>query len=91
MTRILITGTSSGFGRLATITLARQGHQVIATMRDGSKAQDLIDECRSEGLEVEVRRLDVGDPESVSEALADADAIDAIVNKLDSRSKGRSR
>lgn len=80
MTRILITGTSSGFGRLATITLARQGHQVIATMRDGSKAQDLIDECRAEGLEIEVRQLDVCDPESVTEALADADAIDAIVN-----------
>ncbi len=80
MTRILITGTSSGFGRLATITLARQGHHVIATMRDRSKAQSLIDECRAEGFDIEVRQFDVCDPESVSEALADADAIDAIVN-----------
>ena len=33
---ILITGTSSGFGRLSTLSLAREGHTVFATMRDSS-------------------------------------------------------
>ena len=32
MARILITGSNSGFGLLSTLTLARQGHDVIATI-----------------------------------------------------------
>ena len=31
---VLITGSSTGFGRLFTDTLARKGHSVFATMRD---------------------------------------------------------
>ena len=31
---VLITGGSTGFGRLFTETLARKGHTVFATMRD---------------------------------------------------------
>ena len=31
---VLITGSSTGFGRLFTETLARKGHTVFATMRD---------------------------------------------------------
>jgi NADP-dependent 3-hydroxy acid dehydrogenase YdfG len=30
---IFITGTSSGFGKLTTITLAKNGHTVLAGMR----------------------------------------------------------
>ena len=31
---VLVTGSSTGFGRLFTETLARRGHNVFATMRD---------------------------------------------------------
>ncbi len=31
---VLITGSSTGFGRLFADTLARKGHTVFATMRD---------------------------------------------------------
>ncbi|MEY2957773.1 MAG: hypothetical protein RLZZ01_341 [Actinomycetota bacterium] len=78
--RILITGSNSGFGRLAALTLARQGHHVIATMRSLDKGEGLRATATAEGLGIEVRRLDVCDPDSISSALSDAAGIDALVN-----------
>ncbi|MFZ9017475.1 MAG: SDR family NAD(P)-dependent oxidoreductase, partial [Ilumatobacteraceae bacterium] len=69
--RILITGSNSGFGRLAALTLARQGHHVIATMRSLDKGEALRATATAEGLEIEVRRLDVCDPDSIAAALSD--------------------
>lgn len=80
MSRILITGSNSGFGRLSVLTLARAGHHVIATMRNMAKGDQLLAECGEEGLEVEVRQLDVCDPDSVAAALADAEEIDVLIN-----------
>ena len=39
----LITGTSSGFGLLTAVALAREGYQVIATMRDPAKKDHLLE------------------------------------------------
>jgi len=54
--RILITGSNSGFGKLASLTLARQGHHVIATMRSVDKSAALLDTATAEGLEIETRQ-----------------------------------
>jgi NAD(P)-dependent dehydrogenase (short-subunit alcohol dehydrogenase family) len=70
--RVLITGCSTGFGREAAIELARRGHQVVATAR---RPETLVD------LDVSSRlTLDVDSDESVSEAVAQAGEIDALVN-----------
>jgi NAD(P)-dependent dehydrogenase (short-subunit alcohol dehydrogenase family) len=78
--RILITGSNSGFGKLASLTLARQGHHVIATMRSLDKSEALRAEAAVEDLDIEMRQLDVCDPGSIAGALGDAADIDVLVN-----------
>ena len=80
MTRVLITGSNSGFGKLTALTLARQGHQVIATMRTPTKGDELRDIAAEEGLAIEVRRLDVNDPASVLDGIGDPLDVDVLVN-----------
>lgn len=80
MSRVLITGSNSGFGKLAALSLARLGHDVIATMRRVEKGAALAAEAEAEGLRLEIRSLDVLDPTSVDAALADAAQIDVLVN-----------
>jgi len=82
----LITGTSSGFGMLAAVELARRGYRVIATMRDPGKAGGLREHAERAGAaeRIEVRQLDVTDPASiertVGEALRAYGKIDVLVN-----------
>lgn len=78
MANVLITGSNSGFGKLAALTFARGGHDVIATMRNPTNADALRSEA--EGLSIEVRTLDVCDPASVDAAFHDAADIDVLVN-----------
>ena len=80
MTRILITGSNSGFGKLATLSLARQGHDVVATMRTLAKGDHLRSTAEAEGLSIEIRRLDVSDPASVAEGVGDPGEVDVVVN-----------
>ena len=77
---VLITGSNTGFGKLAALSLARQGKKVIATMRDASKGDDIRRVAKEEDLPIEIRKLDVCDPEMVKDCLADAQEIEAIVN-----------
>lgn len=81
---IVITGTSSGFGRLTAITLAADGHSVIATMRNtNDKNKDVANELAA--IEnIEVVDMDVASDESVSKAfgyiLKRYRSIDVLVN-----------
>ena len=84
MTRtILITGTSTGFGRDTAETLARAGHKVFASMRDPeAKNRTHADALR--GQSIEVVELDVTDSLSVDRAvaavMAKAGRIDVLIN-----------
>jgi len=86
---VLITGSSTGFGRLFTETLARKGHTVFATMRDpgGRNAKNAAEIRRlaeKDSLSIHVLEMDVTDDASVERAVDAAVAkggrIDVAVN-----------
>jgi NAD(P)-dependent dehydrogenase (short-subunit alcohol dehydrogenase family) len=86
---ILVTGTSSGFGKLIVQTLAQDGHQVFASMRDkngrnADSARQLRDWARAEDLSLEVVELDVTDQASVERSIKSildrSGHIDVVVN-----------
>jgi NAD(P)-dependent dehydrogenase (short-subunit alcohol dehydrogenase family) len=82
---ILITGTSTGFGRAAAESLARRGHHVIATMRDiaGRNRQNresLETLAAAENLSLQVLELDVTDEASVNHAIDHAGRLDVVIN-----------
>jgi NAD(P)-dependent dehydrogenase (short-subunit alcohol dehydrogenase family) len=81
---ILITGTSSGFGKLMAKTLAGEGHSVIATMRNvTTKNADSANELNAID-NVEVVDLDISDEQSVNDGfkkvLEKYGHIDVLVN-----------
>lgn len=86
MPKVLITGTSSGFGLITAVELAHQGWTVIATMRDLAKRGQLDRALQSAGLtaNVTIAQLDVTDPQSMDHILADLDleklGLDAVVH-----------
>ena len=73
---VLISGSSTGFGRLFAETLARKGHRVFATMRDpavrnAAHASELRALAGKENLSLEVLEMDVTDEASVQRAVRD--------------------
>lgn len=84
---ILITGCSSGFGRLMAEDFARRGAKVFATMRNTPRpeAEELRALAETEALDLHVIRLDVMEQNEVDDAVADAEeqaggAIDVLIN-----------
>jgi NAD(P)-dependent dehydrogenase (short-subunit alcohol dehydrogenase family) len=69
----LITGASSGFGLLTTVTLARHGWRVIATMRDLTRREGLEAAARAAGVldRIEFLALDVTDNEQIAKVAAE--------------------
>jgi NAD(P)-dependent dehydrogenase (short-subunit alcohol dehydrogenase family) len=86
---VLITGTSSGFGRLIAETLARKNFQVFATMRDlsgrnAAAAREIAELAKRESLSFEPLELEVTEDTSVERAVSKVTMkcgrIDVLVN-----------
>lgn len=89
---ILITGASSGFGRLTAETLARSGYKVFAGFRatDGAKKQ-VADELHAK--HIEILQLDVTDQGSVDSAIEallkkSNNELDVVINNAGMASAG---
>ena len=68
--KILITGASGAFGRLACLQLAANGHQVVGTLRSTTDKSIIADELTSAG--VGVVEMDVTSERSVNTATNEA-------------------
>jgi NAD(P)-dependent dehydrogenase (short-subunit alcohol dehydrogenase family) len=86
---VVVTGASTGFGRLIAETLARKNYQVFATMRNVSAknarpAQELRELAKRESLRLHVVELDVTHDGSVEHAIRkvidESGRIDVLVN-----------
>lgn len=79
----LVTGTSTGFGRLTAEALARAGYRTYGTLRDGV-GRNAAAKAALESAGVRVVEMDVTEDASVEGALsavvAEAGAVDVLVN-----------
>ncbi|WP_264536671.1 SDR family oxidoreductase [Flavobacterium sp. N1736] len=82
--KIFITGTSTGFGKLTTITLSKAGHTVIAGMRDIKGKNEAAAKELSALPNVEVVEIDITNDGSVTKAFEQTlhkyGNIDVLVN-----------
>src|SRR5215470_2644350 len=86
---VLITGTSTGFGRLFAEKFARNGYSVFATMRgvngkNADRAQSLLAFAAQNALRIEVMEMDVTNEASVNMCVAGVAAkagrLDVLIN-----------
>jgi len=72
MSRIVVTGASSGIGRATALLLAKDGHALVLTSRQEDKLRALADSCLVAGAaSVSVVAADIADPDTAPQ-LADA-------------------
>jgi NAD(P)-dependent dehydrogenase (short-subunit alcohol dehydrogenase family) len=81
---VLITGTSSGIGLHAALAAAQAGHTVVATMRNLDRSDTLRDAASAIGVRLDIRRLDVTEPQWVTDVVGDVvgdhGRLNALVN-----------
>lgn len=82
MTVSVVTGTSTGIGFAIALRLAREGHQVHASVRSAARGQDLLEAAA--GLDLSLVIMDVDDDDSVAAGLGGVleatGGIDVLVN-----------
>jgi 3-hydroxy acid dehydrogenase/malonic semialdehyde reductase len=84
MKKILITGTTSGFGKATAERFAKEGHELIITGRRADRLKSLQEDLTSRfGIVVHVLCFDVQDRNAVFNALSGnplLDGLDVLVN-----------
>lgn len=85
MKTAVVTGSSSGFGFLTALELAKEGYTVLATMRNLTKGNALLKQAEENGLEdlIVLQELDVTSEESINrlkEVLLEMGRVDVLVN-----------
>lgn len=81
----IVTGTSSGFGMLCAVELAKAGFEVISTLRSLDKAENLLRLAEEQGVSdfIQLQTLDVTSEESVryfADYLSKFSRLDVLVN-----------
>src|SRR5271165_718683 len=82
----VITGSSSGIGLLTAIEFARNGYEVVATMRDLGRSGRIEEAAQKAGVhdKLDLRRLDVTDFDSIGGVVdgivRDHGRVDVLVN-----------
>ncbi len=81
---VLLTGTSSGIGKLAAITLANAGYKVVATMRNSQTKNSAVATELAQIPNITVTDMDIADEASVNNAVEQTahtfGTIDIVVN-----------
>jgi NAD(P)-dependent dehydrogenase (short-subunit alcohol dehydrogenase family) len=82
MTVSVVTGASTGIGFATALRLAREGHEVHASVRSPASGQALVEAAGD--LDLSLLLMDVDDDASVAEGiggvLAETDGVDVLVN-----------
>jgi NAD(P)-dependent dehydrogenase (short-subunit alcohol dehydrogenase family) len=82
---VLVTGSSSGFGRATAERFASRGWRVFASMRDPARGEPLRQRAAAKGWQLDTPALDVSRDDSVQAAVADilretGGRLDVLVN-----------
>jgi NAD(P)-dependent dehydrogenase (short-subunit alcohol dehydrogenase family) len=94
---ILVTGASSGFGRLTSEALAKAGHIVYASMRDtkgrnAPQVESIAAFAKQNGVDLRTIELDVQSQESadaaIAQVIAEAGHIDVVMHNAGHMSFG---
>ena len=78
--RVLITGCSSGFGLLTAVGAAKQGYDVVATMRNLDKSGALQSALDAQNTSARIEELDVTNPDSINRLVDTIGPVDILIN-----------
>ncbi|QSE99246.1 SDR family oxidoreductase [Fulvivirga lutea] len=81
---VVVTGANRGIGKQIVKELAEMGHHLIIAARDNKSGSQFATELKDSGYQVEFRKLDLENPESIHDfakgLYTDYEKIDVLIN-----------